>query len=204
MPGLWCGHAGGSQPGSHRFRPGPRRDPVGVGRAPADVLRRYAGVHARGHGGASQPGWLPLCSIGRAGAMVPGPSGYRAGRAGDRAAGPAPPADRGVLGRLSVRAQCLSWARVGFSTRLPSSSSSIADGERAHGQIDLLVAPFGRDPGQRRRIRAVISFWTWRSLCAEQGLADQEAVEVMTSAVQAAMASPATAPAPSHAWNPGD
>jgi AcrR family transcriptional regulator len=80
--------------------------------------------------------------------------------------------------------------------------------DQADGQCDLLAAPFGGDPGQRRRIRSVIghaiSFWTWRSLCAEQGLSDQEAVEVMTSAVQAAMASPATAPAPSPAWSPGD
>ena len=65
--------------------------------------------------------------------------------------------------------------------------------DQADGQCDLLAAPFGGDPGQRRRIRAVIghaiSFWTWHSLCAGQGLSDQEAVEIMTSAAQAAMAS---------------
>ena len=80
--------------------------------------------------------------------------------------------------------------------------------DQAGGHCDLLATPFAGDPGQRRRIRAVIghaiSFWTWRSLCDEQRLSNHEAVEVMTSAVQAAMASPATAPAPSPARNPGD
>ena len=54
---------------------------------------------------------------------------------------------------------------------------------------DVLVAPFGGDPGRRRLTRAVIghaaAFGTWHSLCAEQGLTDQEAVDVMTSAVLA-------------------
>jgi AcrR family transcriptional regulator len=55
---------------------------------------------------------------------------------------------------------------------------------------DLLAAPFRGTAAQRRRIRAVIghaiSFWTWRSLCVEQGLSDRAAVEVMTCAVAAA------------------
>lgn len=59
---------------------------------------------------------------------------------------------------------------------------------------DLLAAPFGGDAGQRRVVRAVIShavsFWTWQSLCAGQGLSGQEAVEIMTSAVLAAMKLP--------------
>lgn len=54
---------------------------------------------------------------------------------------------------------------------------------------DLLAAPFGGEPGPRRVIRAVIghatSFGTWHSLCIEHGLADHEAVEVMTQAVLA-------------------
>lgn len=62
--------------------------------------------------------------------------------------------------------------------------------DQARQGNDLLAAPFGGDPGQRRVIRAVIghaaSFWTWHSLCMEHGLADHEAVEVMTSAVLAA------------------
>ena len=54
---------------------------------------------------------------------------------------------------------------------------------------EVLAAPFGGHGGQHRRIRAVIghatSFWTWRSLCADQGLSDSEAVQVMTAAVLA-------------------
>jgi AcrR family transcriptional regulator len=54
---------------------------------------------------------------------------------------------------------------------------------------DVLAAPFGGIARQRRRLRAVIghatSFWTWRSLCVEQGLSDQDAVEAMTGMVLA-------------------
>ncbi len=61
--------------------------------------------------------------------------------------------------------------------------------ERDNHHRDLLAAPFGGTPGQRRRLRAVVghatSFWTWHSLCAGQGLSDAEAVEAMTGAVLA-------------------
>ena len=54
---------------------------------------------------------------------------------------------------------------------------------------DLLAAPFGGDGDQQRHRRAVIghatSFWTWRSLCLDQGLTDTEAVGAMTSMVLA-------------------
>jgi AcrR family transcriptional regulator len=55
---------------------------------------------------------------------------------------------------------------------------------------DVLVEPFpGRTADQLRRVRAVvghaISFWTWRSLCIEHGLPDQEAVAAMTGMVLA-------------------
>jgi AcrR family transcriptional regulator len=55
---------------------------------------------------------------------------------------------------------------------------------------DVLVEPFrGRTADELRRLRAVIghavSFWTWRSLCIEQGLSDQEAVDAMTGMVLA-------------------
>jgi hypothetical protein len=55
---------------------------------------------------------------------------------------------------------------------------------------DVLVEPFsGRTSSQLRRLRAVIghaiSFWTWRSLCIEHGLSDQEAVEAMTGMILA-------------------
>jgi AcrR family transcriptional regulator len=50
---------------------------------------------------------------------------------------------------------------------------------------DVLVEPFrGRTSDQLRRLRAVVghavSFWTWRSLCVDHGLSDQEAVEAIT------------------------
>jgi len=52
---------------------------------------------------------------------------------------------------------------------------------------DLLAAPFGGNASQRRLTRAVIghaaSFWTWHSPCIEHGLADRQAVNVMTGAV---------------------
>ena len=54
---------------------------------------------------------------------------------------------------------------------------------------DVLAAPFGGDGDQQRHRRAVIghatSFWTWRSLCLDQGLTDTEAVGAMTSMVLA-------------------
>jgi AcrR family transcriptional regulator len=63
---------------------------------------------------------------------------------------------------------------------------------------DLLAAPFGGNPGQQRLTRAVtghaISFWTWHSLCLDQGLTDREAAEIMVSAVLAAQAQAASEP----------
>jgi AcrR family transcriptional regulator len=54
---------------------------------------------------------------------------------------------------------------------------------------EVLAAPFPGDPGQQRRTRAVVghatSFWTWRSLCLDQGLTDHEAVDAMTGMVLA-------------------
>ena len=54
---------------------------------------------------------------------------------------------------------------------------------------DVLAAPFGGAGDDHRRLRAVIghatSFWTWRSLCIDHGLADTEAVDAMTGMVLA-------------------
>jgi AcrR family transcriptional regulator len=59
-------------------------------------------------------------------------------------------------------------------------------------QRDVLLRPFGARGARRRRLRAVIghaaSFWTWRSLCHEQGLSDDEAVELMVGLVLATAA----------------
>jgi AcrR family transcriptional regulator len=64
---------------------------------------------------------------------------------------------------------------------------------------DVLAAPFGRADGQHRRLRAVIghaiSFWTWRSLCLDQGLSDTEAVDAMTGMVLAVTPMPQAEPA---------
>lgn len=69
----------------------------------------------------------------------------------------------------------------------------------------VLAEPFPAAPGQRRRLRAVIghaiSFWTWHSLCADEGLTDQEAMEAMTGMILAAMPAP-QAPSPPGAAAP--
>jgi AcrR family transcriptional regulator len=71
--------------------------------------------------------------------------------------------------------------------------------DQADHHCDLLASPLGDDPSQRRVIRAVIghatSFWTWHSLCIRQNLSDQEAVDVMTSAVLAPNLAPPGQPA---------
>ena len=52
------------------------------------------------------------------------------------------------------------------------------------------------------RLRAVlghaISFWTWRSLCLDQGLSDAEAVQAMTTL---ALATAGSGPAPPRSGN---
>lgn len=64
---------------------------------------------------------------------------------------------------------------------------------------DVLTAPFGGTDGEYRRLGAVIghaiSFWTWRSLCLDQGLSDTEAVDAMTGMVLAVIPVPQAEPA---------
>jgi AcrR family transcriptional regulator len=54
---------------------------------------------------------------------------------------------------------------------------------------DVLLQPFAVRGRRRRRACAVlghaVSFWTWRSLCIDQGLSDREAVQAMTALVLA-------------------
>jgi AcrR family transcriptional regulator len=54
---------------------------------------------------------------------------------------------------------------------------------------DVLLEGFTDDEARRRRLSAVLGhavrFWTWRSLCVDQGLADREAVEAMTALAEA-------------------
>ena len=62
----------------------------------------------------------------------------------------------------------------------------------------VLAEPFPGAPDQRRRLLALIghaaSFWTWHSLCVNEGLSDQEAVTAMTGMVLAAMSAPQADP----------
>jgi AcrR family transcriptional regulator len=64
---------------------------------------------------------------------------------------------------------------------------------------DVLTAPFGGAGDEHRRLNAVIghaiSFWTWRSLCLDQGLTDAEAVDAMTGMVLAVTPVPQAEPA---------
>jgi AcrR family transcriptional regulator len=50
---------------------------------------------------------------------------------------------------------------------------------------DVLLEAFPVRGSRRKRLRAVlghaVSFWTWRSLCAAQGLSDREAAQAMTA-----------------------
>ena len=54
---------------------------------------------------------------------------------------------------------------------------------------DSLLQPFAVRGTRRKRLRAVlghaVSFWTWRSLCLDQGLTNREAVEAMTALAMA-------------------
>jgi AcrR family transcriptional regulator len=64
---------------------------------------------------------------------------------------------------------------------------------------DVLAAPFGGAGDEHRRLRAVIghaiSFWTWHSLCLDQGLTDTEAVDAMTGMILALTPAPDAEPA---------
>jgi AcrR family transcriptional regulator len=63
---------------------------------------------------------------------------------------------------------------------------------------DVLTAPFDGTGDEHRRLRAVIghaiSFWTWRSLCLDQGLTDTEAVQAMTAMILASTPRPHAEP----------
>ena len=53
--------------------------------------------------------------------------------------------------------------------------------ERDRSLQDLLLAPFPEDQRLRAVVTLATSFWTWRSLCVEQGLANPDAVDTMTA-----------------------
>ena len=93
-----------------------------------------------------------------------------------------------------VGASMLTHVYRDFSS-MPEAQQQALRHQDAHYR-DVLAAPFGGTGNQQRRTRAVIghatSFWTWQSLCADQGLSDQEAVQVMTAAVLAVTSVPHT------------
>jgi AcrR family transcriptional regulator len=64
---------------------------------------------------------------------------------------------------------------------------------------DVLLQPFEVRGSRLKRLRAVlghaVSFWTWRSLCLDQGLTDREATKAMT-ALALATAEPNPRPPP--------
>jgi hypothetical protein len=82
----------------------------------------------------------------------------------------------------------------GHAARLQTDAASVTM-EDSSSRVRMC----GGTGDQQRRICAVIghatSFWTRRSLRADQGLPDQEAVQVMTAAVLAITALPHTEPA---------
>lgn len=69
---------------------------------------------------------------------------------------------------------------------LPASIQRSLDDEARHHR-DVLLEAFVASGARRRRVRGLIghavSFWTWQSLCAEQGLSNREAVEAMVDLV---------------------
>lgn len=58
------------------------------------------------------------------------------------------------------------------------------------GYRDMLLQPFALRGTRRRHLRATlghaVAFWTWRSLCLDNGLTNPEAVQAMTAFVLAA------------------
>ncbi|MGZ4590454.1 MAG: TetR/AcrR family transcriptional regulator [Actinomycetes bacterium] len=75
---------------------------------------------------------------------------------------------------------------------LPEEIRQRNDESDAHHR-DVLLQPFAAHGARRTRLRAVLghaaSFWTWRSLCLDQGLSDHDAVQVMTALVMTTAAS---------------
>ncbi len=70
---------------------------------------------------------------------------------------------------------------------------------------DALLEPFSA-PGRSGRLRAVVghavSFWTWRSLCHDNGLFNRDAVQAMTALVAMTAAERQVSLSPCPLWNP--
>lgn len=64
---------------------------------------------------------------------------------------------------------------------------------------DVLLEPFS-EPNRNPRLRATlshgISFWTWRSLCHDNGLSNHDAVEIISTLITTAVGVPETSDPP--------
>ena len=88
---------------------------------------------------------------------------------------------------------------------LPQQLQQVIDRTDRHHR-DVLLETFAGTRARRRRVRAVlghtVSFWTWRSLCLQQGLSDREAVEVMATLALTTARGPSPAHPASRAARP--
>lgn len=70
--------------------------------------------------------------------------------------------------------------RAALPPEVQQNTATVEAGYRAE-----LLRPFGSRGRHRKRLEAVlghaISFWTWHSLCLDNGLSDDEAVDAMTN-----------------------
>ncbi|CAH0266444.1 hypothetical protein SRABI26_03535 [Arthrobacter sp. Bi26] len=81
---------------------------------------------------------------------------------------------------------------------LPQTRRAALESTNAHFR-SILLEPFP-EPNRNSRFNATlshaVSFWTWRSLCHDNGLSDDDAVEVMSTLITTAVRAPETPDAP--------
>lgn len=79
---------------------------------------------------------------------------------------------------------------------LPAAHRKVLAARNDHFR-NVLLEPFpDADARLRAAVNHAVSFWTWRSLCHDNGLSNDDAVDIMTAliATTAALPSPSTAP----------
>jgi AcrR family transcriptional regulator len=81
---------------------------------------------------------------------------------------------------------------------LPQTRRTGLESTNAHFR-NILREPFP-EPNRNRRFNAAlshaVSFWTWRSLCHDNALSDDDAVDVMSTMITTAVRAPETPDAP--------
>jgi AcrR family transcriptional regulator len=79
---------------------------------------------------------------------------------------------------------------------LPESRRKVLESRNDHFR-DVLLEPFP-EADTNHRLRATVShgasFWTWRSLCHDNGLSNNDAVEIMSTLIAATARTPSSAP----------